>query len=67
MEREFLTAERCSGYHYIISNYEQIDRDAYICVLDNHLDILEYFDHDSELASTALIGIRIAKFTGENM
>ena len=53
--------------HYIISNYEQIDRDAYICVLDNHLDILEYFDHDSELASTALIGIRIAKFTGENM
>ena len=51
--------------HYIISNYEQIDRDAYICVLDNHLDILEYFDHDSELASTALIGIRIAKFTGQ--
>ncbi|OFZ35932.1 MAG: hypothetical protein A2504_01985 [Bdellovibrionales bacterium RIFOXYD12_FULL_39_22] len=52
--------------NYIISNYEKIDPDAYECLLDNHIDILEKFDHESSSAVVALMGLRIKNFTNED-
>lgn len=51
--------------NYIISNYEIIDPDAYECVLDNHEELLKTLDYETDLASIALMGVRISKFTAQ--
>jgi predicted nucleotidyltransferase len=46
---------------YLIENYELIEPDSYMNVLENHDDIFSQFDFDADCSSTITIGMKILK------
>lgn len=53
--------------NFLMSSYEDIDKEIYECLLDSYEEILENFDYDSALAAIALMGFRIKKFSSDSL